>query len=76
MTCWNDDRKHGSMHSPGRRKMSPAKAGTGTPAEGCGAAQSAALQSGGRDRARLHPNDTQRAALKMLQTPMPGLSTS
>jgi len=51
-----------------RRKMSPAKRATGTPAEGCGAAQSAALQWPADEiEARLHPNDTQRAALKMLQ---------
>jgi hypothetical protein len=51
-----------------RRKMSPAKRATGTPAEGCGAAQSAALQWPADEiEARLHPNDTQRAALKVLQ---------
>src|SRR5712664_3147390 len=51
-----------------RRKMFPAKRATGTPAEGCGAAQSAALQWPADEiEARLHPNDTQRAALKMLQ---------
>jgi hypothetical protein len=51
-----------------RRKMSPAKRATEAPAEGCGAAQSAALQWPADEiEARLHPNDTQRAALKMLQ---------
>src|SRR6266436_4273915 len=51
-----------------RRKMSPAKRATGTPAEGCGAAQSAALQWPADEiEARLHPNDMQRAALKGLQ---------
>ena len=51
-----------------RRKMSPAKRATATPAEGCGAAQSAALQWPADEiEARLHPNDTQRAALKVLQ---------
>ena len=51
-----------------RRKMSPAKRATATPAEGCGAAQSAALQWPADEiEARLHPNDTQRAALKALQ---------
>jgi hypothetical protein len=51
-----------------RRKMSPAKRATGTPAEGCGAAQSATLQWPADEiEARLHPNDAQRAALKGLQ---------
>jgi hypothetical protein len=51
-----------------RRKMSPAKRATQAPAEGCGAAQSAALQWPADEiEARLHPNDTQRAALKGLQ---------
>src|SRR5712691_332830 len=64
-----------------RRKMSPAKRATETPAQGCGAAQSAALQWPADEieaiaalqwpadeiEARLHPNDTQRAALKALQ---------
>ena len=51
-----------------RRKMSPAKRATATPAEGCGAAQSAALRWPADEiEARLHPNDTQRAALKALQ---------
>jgi len=51
-----------------RRKMSPAKRATEAPAEGCGAAQSAALQWPADEiEARLHPNDTQRAALKGLQ---------
>jgi len=51
-----------------RRKMSPAKRTTEAPAEGCGAAQSAALQWPADEiEARLHPNDTQRAALKVLQ---------
>ena len=51
-----------------RRKMSPAKRATEAPAQGCGAAQSAALQWPADEiEARLHPNDTQRAALKALQ---------
>ncbi len=51
-----------------RRRMSPAKRATETPAQGCGAAQSAALQWPADEiEARLHPNDTQRAALKALQ---------
>jgi LTXXQ motif family protein len=51
-----------------RRKMSPAKRATEAPAEGCGAAQSAALRWPADEiEARLHPNDTQRAALKGLQ---------
>ena len=51
-----------------RRKMSPARRATQAPAEGCGAAQSAALQWPADEiEARLHPNDTQRAALKGLQ---------
>ena len=51
-----------------RRKMSPAKRATEAPAEGCGAAQSAALPWPADEiEARLHPNDTQRAALKALQ---------
>jgi len=51
-----------------RRKMSPAKRATEAPAQGCGAAQSAALQWPADEiEARLHPNDTQRAALKVLQ---------
>jgi hypothetical protein len=51
-----------------RRKMSPARRATQAPAEGCGAAQSAALQWPADEiEARLHPNDIQRAALKALQ---------
>ena len=51
-----------------RRKMSPTKRATEAPAQGCGAAQSAALQWPADEiEARLHPNDTQRAALKVLQ---------
>src|SRR6266849_1629312 len=51
-----------------RRKMSAANGATEAPAQGCGAAQSAALQWPADEiEARLHPNDTQRAALKMLQ---------
>jgi hypothetical protein len=55
-----------------RRKMSAANLATEAPAQGpaqgCGAAQPAALQwpTDGIE-ARLHPNDTQRAALKVLQ---------
>lgn len=51
-----------------RRKMSAANGATAVPAEGCGAAQPAALQWPAEEiEARLHPNDTQRAALKVLQ---------
>ena len=51
-----------------RRKMSAANRATEAPAQGCGAAQSAALQWPADEiEARLHPNDTQRAALKVLQ---------
>src|SRR6266702_3236327 len=51
-----------------RRKMSAASAATEAPAIGCGAVQSAALQWPADEiEARLHPNDTQRAALKALQ---------
>jgi hypothetical protein len=51
-----------------RRKMSAASGATEAPAQGCGAAQPAALQWPADEiEARLHPNDTQRAALKVLQ---------
>src|SRR3984893_10517104 len=51
-----------------RRKMSAASGATEAPAQGCGAAQPAALQWPAEEiEARLHPNDTQRAALKVLQ---------
>jgi hypothetical protein len=51
-----------------RRKMSAANAATEAPAHGCGAAQPAALQWPADEiEAKLHPNDTQRAALKVLQ---------
>ncbi len=55
-----------------RRKMSAANGATEAPAQGpvqgCGAAQAAALQwPADKIEARLHPNDTQRAALKGLQ---------
>ncbi len=51
-----------------RRKMSPANGAPETPAQGCGPAQPAALQWPADEiEARLHPNDTQRAALKVLQ---------
>ena len=51
-----------------RRKMSAANGATEAPAQGCGAAQPAALQWPADEiEARLHPNDTQRAALKVLQ---------
>ncbi len=63
-----------------RRKTSAANGTTEAPAQGsvqgsaqgptqpCGAAQPAALQwPAGEIEARLHPNDTQRAALKVLQ---------
>jgi LTXXQ motif family protein len=51
-----------------RRKMSPANGATEAPAQACGAAQPAALQWPADEiETRLHPNDTQRAALKGLQ---------
>jgi len=55
-----------------RRKMSATNGATEAPAQGpvqgCGAAQRAALQwPADAIEARLHPNDTQRAALKGLQ---------
>jgi hypothetical protein len=51
-----------------RRKMSAANGATEAPAQGCGVAQPAALQWPADEiEARLHPNDTQRAALKGLQ---------
>jgi hypothetical protein len=51
-----------------RRKMSAASGATEAPAQGCGAAQPAALQWPAHEiEARLHPNDAQRAALKVLQ---------
>ena len=51
-----------------RRKMSAANRAMAAPAQGCGAAQIAALQWPADEiEARLHPNDTQRAALKGLQ---------
>src|SRR5713101_1850653 len=51
-----------------RRKMSATNGATEAPAQGCGAAQPAALQWPADEiEARLHPNDTQRAALKVLQ---------
>src|SRR5712671_526392 len=51
-----------------RRKMSAADGAAEPPAEGCAAAQPAALQWPADEiEARLHPNDTQRAALKVLQ---------
>jgi hypothetical protein len=51
-----------------RRKMSAANGTTEAPAQACGAAQPAALQWPADEiEARLHPNDTQRAALKALQ---------
>jgi hypothetical protein len=51
-----------------RRKMSAANGATEAPADACGAVQPAALQWPVDEiEARLHPNDTQRAALKGLQ---------
>ena len=51
-----------------RRKMSAANGATEAPAQACGAAQPAALQWPADEiEARLHPNDTQRASLKVLQ---------
>lgn len=51
-----------------RRKISAANGATEAPAQGCGAARPAALQWPADEiEARLHPNDAQRAALKVLQ---------
>jgi hypothetical protein len=51
-----------------RRRISAANGATAAPAQGCGAAQPAALQWPADEiEARLHPNDAQRAALKVLQ---------
>ena len=51
-----------------RRKTSAVNGATEAPAQGCGAAQPAVLQWPADEiEARLHPNDTQRAALKVLQ---------
>ena len=51
-----------------RRKTSAANGATEAPAQGCGAALAAALQWPADEiEARLHPNDAQRAALKVLQ---------
>jgi hypothetical protein len=51
-----------------RRKTAPASGDADTPAQGCGPAQPAALQWPAAElEARLHLNDTQRAALKALQ---------
>jgi hypothetical protein len=51
-----------------RRKMAAANRAAEAPAQRCGAAQPAALQWPADEiEARLHPNDTQRAALKVLQ---------
>ncbi len=48
--------------------MPAANGATEAPAQACGAAQPAALQWPADEiEARLHPNDTQRAALKALQ---------
>jgi hypothetical protein len=52
----------------GRRKMSAAYGPTELPAQQCGAAQPAALQWPADEiEARLRPNDTQRAALKVVE---------
>ena len=51
-----------------RRRTSTANGATEASAQGCGAAQAAVLQWPADEiEARLHPNDTQRAALKVLQ---------
>ena len=51
-----------------RRRTSTASGATEASAQGCGAAQAAVLQWPADEiEARLHPNDTQRAALKVLQ---------
>jgi hypothetical protein len=51
-----------------RHKISATNGATEAPGQGCGAAQPAALQWPADEiEARLHPNDAQRAALKVLQ---------
>jgi hypothetical protein len=51
-----------------RRRTSTANGATEASAQGCGAAEAAVLQWPADEiEARLHPNDTQRAALKVLQ---------
>ena len=51
-----------------RRRTSTANGATEASAQGCGQAQAAVLQWPADEiEARLHPNDTQRAALKVLQ---------
>ena len=51
-----------------RRRTSTANGATEASAQGCGAAQAAVLQWPADEiEARLHPDDTQRAALKVLQ---------
>jgi len=51
-----------------RRRTSTASGATEASSQGCGAAQPAVLQWPADEiEARLHPNDTQRAALKVLQ---------
>jgi len=51
-----------------QRKTSTASNATGPLAQNCGAAQPAAMEwPAGEIEARLHPNDTQRASLKVLQ---------
>ena len=51
-----------------RRKVSAANGAAEAPAQQCGAAQPAALQWPADEiETRVHPNDTQRAALKLLQ---------
>jgi riboflavin synthase len=51
-----------------RRRISAANGAAEAPAQACGAAPPAALQWPAEEiEARLHPNDTQRAALKLLQ---------
>jgi hypothetical protein len=51
-----------------RRKISAANGATEAPAQGCGAAQPTALRWPADEiEARLHPNDAQRAALKVLE---------
>jgi hypothetical protein len=51
-----------------RRKISAANGAAEAPAQGCSAARPAALQWPADEiEARLHPNDAQRAALKVLQ---------
>jgi hypothetical protein len=65
-----DDEQEARLNAlaEGRRRMSAANGAAEAPAQGCGAAQPAALQWPADEiEARLHPNDVQRAALEGLR---------